>query len=113
MPHLGHVIGDVISDAATVDMAVGVLVGIPVGVLAGIAVREMLEVVTRMVVDVVYTALITLFTTIIAVGDVSPVHTVRDIDPDEPSNIWLFRAVEWTQECPQSRRLNDFAPQNI
>ena len=80
---MGHVIGDVITDAATVDVAVGVLVDIPVGVLAGLAVGVMVGVtvdaVARVVVDVVYTARITLLTSVL-------VHTVGDIDPHEPWN---------------------------
>ena len=54
---MGHVIGDVITDAATVDVAVGVPVGISVDVV-GVTV----EAVARVLVDVVYTACITLFT---------------------------------------------------
>ena len=79
---MGHAIGEVITDAATIDVAVGVLVGV------------MVEAGARLVVDVVYTACITLFTSIMVLDDLVPVHTVRDIDPDEPTNIFRFRAVE-------------------
>ena len=92
VPHWGHVIGDITTDAATVDE-----------------------------VDVVYTACIALFKLVmgvddkllIAVDDVVPVHSVRGIDPGEYTNILFFHAVEWTQELPQSFRLNDSAPQNM
>ena len=89
-----HVIADVITDSATVNVAVGVLVVILMGVLVGLAVGVMVEVIARAVVGVVYTACIALFTSIMGVDDIVPVHTVRDIDPDEPTNISLFRAVE-------------------
>ena len=82
---MGHVIDDVIIDVATVDVAVEALVDTPVGVLTGLVVGEMVEAVATVMIDVVYTARITLFTS---------VHSVRDIDPDEPTNISLFRAVE-------------------
>ena len=94
---MGHVIGDVITDAATVDVAIGVLVDVPMGLLAGLAVGVMLEEVTCVVVDAVYTTCITLLKSIIAVDDLVSVHTVRDIDPDEPSNMLFFSAVDWTQ----------------
>ena len=108
-----HVIGDVTTDAATVDVAVGLLLGIPVSELTGLAVDVMVEAVVRVVVDVVYTACITLFTSIIVADDIVSVHTDGDIDPNEPTNISLFCAVEWTQEIPQSFQLNDSAPQNM
>ena len=92
VPHLGHVIGDVITDAATVDVASGVPVDISVGVLTGLAVGVMVEAVLSEVVDVVYTACIILFTSMMGADDI--VHSVRDIDPDEPTNISVFRAVE-------------------
>ena len=93
-----HVIGDVITDTATVDVPVGgMLVEIPLGVLAGLVVVAMVEVVARVVVDVVYTACITLFTSMMV-----SVHAVVDIDPDEPKNMSSFSAVEWTQAAPQS-----------
>ena len=58
---MGHAIGDVIIDAATVGDAVGVLVGIPVGVSAGLVFGVMVEAVSCVVVDVVmYTACISL-----------------------------------------------------
>ena len=38
VPHLGHVIGDAITGAATVDIAV--LVNIPVGVLTALVIDE-------------------------------------------------------------------------
>ena len=38
VPHLGHISGDVIIDATTVDVAGGVPVDIPVGVLTGLGV---------------------------------------------------------------------------
>ena len=98
MPHLGHVF----TDAATVDVTVGVLVSIPAGVLTGLAVATMDEAIPCAVVDVTYTACIALFKLVMgvddkllmAVDDIVLVHTVRDIDPDEPTNISLFRAVE-------------------
>ena len=40
-------------------------------------------------------------------------HTVRDSDPDEPSNITRLFAFELTQAAPQSVCLNDVAPRNI
>ena len=84
VPHSGHAIDDVIIDVATVDVAVEVLVDTPVGLLAGPVVGEMVEAVARVVIDVVYTAFITLFSK----------HNDFDIDPDEPTNISVFRAVE-------------------
>ena len=36
-------------------------------------------------------------------------HTVCDIDPDDPSNIKLLLAFEWTQAAPHIFRLNDTA----
>ena len=100
---MGHVIDDVIIDVATVDVAVEVLVDTPVGVLTGLVVGEMVEAVATVVIDVVYTAFITLFSK----------HTDCDIDPDEPTNISVFRASDQTQEMPQSSRSNDVAPQNM
>ena len=41
------------------------------------------------------------------------VHTVRDIDPDEPINVKVLGALEWTQAAPQSFRLNNIAPRNM
>ena len=67
---MGHVIGDVTTDAITVDIPVDVV-----------------EAVARVAVDVVYTACITLFTSMMGVDDIVPVHTVRGIDPDEPTKI--------------------------
>ena len=40
-------------------------------------------------------------------------HSVRDIDPGEPSNIISFVAFECTQAAPQSLCLNDVAFRNI
>ena len=37
------------------------------------------------------------------------VHTVRDIDPDEPVNMSFLLAFELTQAAPQSFWLNDTA----
>ena len=37
------------------------------------------------------------------------VHTVRDIDPDEPVNMSFLLAFELVQAAPQSFRLNDVA----
>ena len=45
----------------------------------------------------------------VAACEGTDVHTVRDIDPDEPSNMRYFFAFEWTQAAPQSFWLNDFA----
>ena len=87
MPHLGHVIGDVTTDAATVDAAVGVYV---IGVMVE-------AVATVVVVEVVCTACINLLTSIMVLDVIVSVHPVRDIDPDEPTNILFFLAVEWTQ----------------
>ena len=53
VPHFGHVIGDVIIDAATVDVPVGTLVGIAVGALTGLVIGVIGEAVTRVVVGVV------------------------------------------------------------
>ena len=94
---MGHVIGDVTNDATTVDVAVGVLVDLAMALLAGLAVGVMLEEVACVVVDAVCTACIILLKSIIAVDDLVSVHTVRDIDPDEPSNMLFFCAVDWTQ----------------
>ena len=41
------------------------------------------------------------------------VHTVRDIDPGEPSNISFLLASDRTQAAPQSSCLNDAACANI
>ena len=40
-------------------------------------------------------------------------HTVRDIDPGEPSKILSLVAFEWTQADPQSCCSNDVALSNI
>ena len=48
-----------------------------------------------------------------AVGTGVGVHTVSDIDPDEPANIELLLAFEWTQAAPQSFCLNDVACRNM
>ena len=37
------------------------------------------------------------------------VRTVRDIDPNEPVNMSLLLALEWTQAAPQSLRVNNTA----
>ena len=37
------------------------------------------------------------------------VHTVDDIDPDDPLNKLFLLAIERVQAVPQSLRLNDFA----
>ena len=92
---MGHVIGDVITNAATVEEAVGVPVGIAADVIVGLVVGVIVDAAARVVVaGVVYTARITLFKLMMVLGDIVPVHSVRDIDPDEPTNISLFRAVE-------------------
>ena len=41
------------------------------------------------------------------------VHTVSDIEPDDPSNISCFLALERTQAAPQSCRVNDCAFMNM
>ena len=41
------------------------------------------------------------------------VHTVRDIDPNDPANMALLLAFEWTQAEPQSFRVNNVAPKNM
>ena len=87
MPHLGHATGEVITDAATVDVNSGVPVDIPASVLTGLVFDVMVEAVAKVMVAVVCTACITLLTSV-------PVHTICDIDPDEPTNISLFCAVE-------------------
>ena len=46
-------------------------------------------------------------------GVVPDLHTVRDIDPGEPSNISILLAVERTQAALQRLRLNDTAFENI
>ena len=40
-------------------------------------------------------------------------HVVCEIDPDEPANMVVLLAFEWTQAAPQSFRLNNFASQNM
>ena len=42
-------------------------------------------------------------------AEVVAAHTVCDIDPDDPSNIKLLLAFEWTQAAPHIFRLNDTA----
>ena len=42
-------------------------------------------------------------------GDVVCVHTVRDIDPGDASNMCSLLAFEWTQATAQSVCLNDVA----
>ena len=42
-------------------------------------------------------------------GGVVCVHTVREIDPGDASNINSLLAFEWTQATPQSVCLNDVA----
>ena len=41
------------------------------------------------------------------------VQTVDDIDPDVPSNMAAFLAVEWTHGAPQSSWLKSVAPKNM
>ena len=41
------------------------------------------------------------------------VHTVLDIDPDDPANITVLLAFEWTQADPQSFLWNNVAPRNM
>ena len=106
-------IGNIITDVATVATTIGVLVGIPVGVLVGLVANVMDKAVARVVVDVVDETCIALLTSTMGLRDIVSVHTVRDIDPGEPSNISFFCAVERTQKIPQSLRLKDSAPQNI
>ena len=67
---MGHVIGDVIIDAATVDVASGVPVDISVGMLAGLGLGAMVEAVLSVVVNLVYKACITLFTSMMGVDDI-------------------------------------------
>ena len=45
-------------------------------------------------------------------GDVN-VHTVCDIDPDEPVNMSVLLAFELTQSTPHNFCLNDNASKNI
>ena len=40
-------------------------------------------------------------------------QTFRDIDPEEPANILVFVAFEWTHAPPQSLRLKTVAPPNM
>ena len=42
-----------------------------------------------------------------------PLQKFCDIDPDDPANMLVFFAFEWTHEAPQSFRLKIFAPSNI
>ena len=88
MPHLRHVIILTLAEVMT-----GVLADAVVGVLtmssrSGIGRRGMA-----------------------VVG--SAVHTVRDIDPDDPTNMSFLFAFECTQAVPQSVCLNDTAPKNM
>ena len=41
------------------------------------------------------------------------VHTVRDIDPDEPANMSFLLALDRTQAASQSFCLNDIACKNM
>ena len=41
------------------------------------------------------------------------VHTLSDIDPEDPLNMTFLCACEWTQANPHSFRLNDVACQNM
>ena len=43
----------------------------------------------------------------------APLQESRDIDPDEPANMVVFFAFEWTHADPQSSRSKNVAPQNI
>ena len=49
----------------------------------------------------------------VATGVRAEVHILRDIDPDDPLNMYHLLAFEWTQVAPQSFCLNDFASRNI
>ena len=40
-------------------------------------------------------------------------HTISDIIPDDPTNMSLLIAFEWTQEIPQRRCMKDVAPLNM
>ena len=44
---------------------------------------------------------------------VDAAHTVSGIDPDDPANITVLRAFEYTQAAPQSFLLNIVASQNM
>ena len=48
-----------------------------------------------------------------AAGLVSDVHTVFDIDPNEPSNMPVLIAIEWTQPAPHRFCVKDLAFRNI
>ena len=45
--------------------------------------------------------------------DETVVHTVDDIDPDEPLNMSVLLALDLTHVAPQSFRLNDAASKNM
>ena len=92
MPHFGHVIV-----LAVTEVMDGVLTDVLIGVLAmssrsGIGRRDRYWRVPCVVVD----------------G-----HTVRDMDPGEPSNMSILLAFDLTQAAPQSFCSNDSASSNI
>ena len=96
VPHLGHVIVLVI-----VDVTAGVLTDVVIDVLtissrSDNGRRDTYWCVGSVVTDV-------------GAG----VHTICDIDPDVPSNMRVFGALEWTQKAPQSFCLKDVAWENI
>ena len=89
MPHLGHAIVLVIAE---VIAGVLVLTDVAIGVLATSSHSAGACVVT---------------------GEGADMHTVCDIDPDEPANIIFFCALELTQAAPQRFCLNENARENM
>ena len=93
MPHLGHV-----TIFMTVEPVAGVLTDVVIGVLA-ISSRSGFD---RLDTSCCGTCLVA--------GVEADVHTVGDIDPEEPSNMVVFPGdFELTQGAPQSFWLKDVA----
>ena len=90
VPHFGHVIA-----VAIVNVTAGVVVGECISSRSGNGRR------------------VTCWRVASVISSVGVhVHTVRDIDPDEPVNMSFFIAFERTHAGPQSSCLNDTASQN-
>ena len=126
------VVVDLVDGAAVlglVDVVVGAAVLVVLNAVAGVAVNAMAdEVDGAAILAVVVGAVVFVLVCVIdgtellslVVGaavfpliNVVFLHTVVDIDPDDPRNMSRLSAIEWTQAAPQSICLKDRASKNI
>ena len=96
MPHFGHVIVLAVVDGMNNVLAEMVTDFLAMSSRSGIGRRD-----TYWRVDC------------LVAGVATEVHTVPDIDPDDPMNISLWLAFDRTQAAPQSFWLNDTASENM